>query len=248
MFFRIILMRTSQVVGLVFLAAATLAQEQQPVEITSEPSHHLVLENEVVRVFNVTVAAKASTLVHRHNSDYIFVTLGDSDVVSTRVGEKPVPLHLRDGEVRFTPGNFAHAAINEREQPFHNITIELLKASTNVKTCTESCVTHPACADAANSSCPSSEKRISSDQWTISLVTMPPSSRLEKHTHATPHLVVPVSDLDLTQQTDSASSAIRRAPGEIGWVPGGVTHTLINSSSSPARFVALEFNAGKQSQ
>ena len=92
-----------------------------------------------MRVFDVTVAPRATTLVHKHNYDYLFVTLGDSDVVSVRPGEKPVALKLKDGEVRFTPGNFAHAAINQSDRPFHNITIELLKPSINVKTCTGSC-------------------------------------------------------------------------------------------------------------
>ena len=132
-------MRTSRVAGLLFLATAALAQHQQSVEITAEPSHHLVFQNEYVRVFDVTVGPHATTLVHKHNSDYLFVTLGDSDVVSVRPGEKPVALKLKDGEVRFTPGNFAHAAINQSDRPFHNITIELLKPSTNVKTCTGSC-------------------------------------------------------------------------------------------------------------
>ncbi|MGZ4896751.1 MAG: hypothetical protein ACXVJ0_09805, partial [Candidatus Angelobacter sp.] len=91
-------MRTSRIAGLLFLATATLAQQQQPVEITSEPSHHLVFQNEYVRVFDVTVAPKATTLVHKHNHDYLFVTLGDSDVVSVRPGEKPVALQLKDGE------------------------------------------------------------------------------------------------------------------------------------------------------
>ena len=89
--------------------------------------------------FDVTVAPKDTTLVHRHNHDYLFVTLGDSDVVSARPGEKPVALLLKDGEVRYTPGNFAHAAINNSDRPFHNTTIELLKPSTNVKTCTGPC-------------------------------------------------------------------------------------------------------------
>src|SRR5258708_23187119 len=108
-------MRTSRLAGLLFLTAATLAQQQQSVEITSEPRHHLVFENEYVRVFDVTVAPRDTTLVHRHNFDYLFVTLGDSDVISARPGENPVALLLKDGEVRFTPGNFAHAAISNSD-------------------------------------------------------------------------------------------------------------------------------------
>jgi quercetin dioxygenase-like cupin family protein len=248
MFLQSLAMRKSRAVGLVFLATATLAQQQQSVEITSEPSHHLVFQNEYVRVFNVTVAPKASTLIHRHNSDYLFVTLGDSDVVSVRPGEKPVPLKLKDGEVRYTPGNFAHAAINNSSQPFHNITIELLQPSTNVKTCTESCeMPAPCSSDKAN--CPSIFPLISSDQWTVLLIKFPPGSRLERHTRYAPHLVVPVSDLDLTQELGSGTRAVKRAPGEINWVPGGgVAHTLVNNSSRPAQLVTLEFKAEKQAQ
>src|SRR5215470_2493202 len=200
-------MRKSRVAGLLFLAAAVLAQQPQSVEITSEPSHHLVLENEYVRVFDVIVAPKASTLVHRHNYDYLFVTLGDSDLVNARVGEKPVPLQLKDGHVRFTPGNFAHAAINNSDRPFHNTTIELLKPSTNVKTCTESCG-DPAykCAGI----CPERKKLISSDQWSVWIMNLPPTGGLPKHTHTTPHLVIPVPALHLTAQTGSSSSAIKR--------------------------------------
>jgi quercetin dioxygenase-like cupin family protein len=238
-------MRTSRVAGLLFLATATLAQQQQAVEITSEPSHQLVLQNEYVRVFDVTVAPKATTLVHRHGYDYVFVTLGDADVVSARVGEKPVPLHLKDGDVRYTPGNFAHAALNESDRPFHNITIELLKPSSNVKTCTETC-NDPSYM--CGGICPQKEKRISSDQWMMSLMTLPPAAGLKKHTHSAPHLVVAVSDLDLTSQSDAGSNNVKRAPGGLAWVPAGVTHKLVNIGSKPARFVTLEFSPDKQKQ
>jgi quercetin dioxygenase-like cupin family protein len=239
-------MRTSRVVGLLLLATATLAQQQQAVEITSEPSHHLVFENEYVRVFDVTVAPKATTLIHRHGYDYLFVTLGETDVVSTRVGEKPIPLHLNDGEVRYTVGNFAHAAANESDHPFHNITIELLKPSGKVEPCAGVCAvqhcdkdTHP---------CPTMTRRIVADQWQVSLVRMPPSSRLEKHTHSLPHLVVAVSDLDLSSQTDSATATVKKAPGGLAWVPSGVTHTLLNNSSKPAQFVTVEFKPQEPKQ
>ena len=228
-------MRTSRVAGLVFLATAALALQQQSVEITSEPSHHLVFENEYVRVFNVTVAPKATTLVHRHNHDYLFVTLGDSDVVSARPGEKPVALQLQDGEVRFTPGNFAHAAINESDHPFHNITIELLKPSTKVSPCAGTCTNSP---DGG----PSVRQLYSSDLWTVSLVTLPPSAQMEPRTHAPARLVIAVSDLEFAGQTEAAGNNIKRAPGYVGWVPAGVTHKLVNIGSKPAQFVTLEFN------
>jgi quercetin dioxygenase-like cupin family protein len=232
-------MRTSRVAGLVFLATATLAQQQQPVEITSEPSHHKVLENEYVRVFDVTVAPKASTLIHRHNYDYLFVTLGDSDVSSARVGEKPVSLQLKDGDVRFTPGNFAHAAINNSDRPFHNTTIELLKSSSNVKECMVDCNQHMT----IGGDTPWINQVYFSDQWTVSLVTLPPSTRLEPRKYSSPRLLVVVNDLDLKLEGDPASS-VRRGPGNMRWIPAGAAYTVANSGNHAARFVLLEFKPG----
>ncbi|MGC2695979.1 MAG: hypothetical protein WA738_09325 [Candidatus Angelobacter sp.] len=227
-------MRKSRVTGLVFLAAAALAQQQQSVEITSEPSHHLVFQNEYVRVFDVTVAPKASTLIHRHNSDYVFVTLGDSDVVSARVGEKPVALHLKDGEVRYTPGNFAHAAINESDRPFHNITIELLKPSTNVKTC----------ADACDSGVPSTIRRISADQWTVSLVSLPPNATFDSQLVG-PTLLVAVTNLKLSRQSFDARGHFERRSGGFDWIPAGLKETISNNASASAQFVTLQFKAAQ---
>src|SRR5216683_6556866 len=107
-----------------FLAAQTTSE----VEITSEPSHHLALENEYIRVFKVEVAPHASTLMHRHRHDYVFVTLCDAQVSNEVEGKPPVDLELADGETRFVPGNFAHIARNLSDQPFRNVTIELMQA------------------------------------------------------------------------------------------------------------------------
>jgi quercetin dioxygenase-like cupin family protein len=232
-------MRTSRVTGLVFLATAALVQQQQSVEITSEPSHHLVFQNEYVRVFDVTVAPKATTLIHKHNYDYLFVTLGDSDVVSERVGAKPAALQLKDGEVRFTPGNFAHAAINKSDRPFHNITIEMLKPSSNVKICTGNCVAPGyRCAGI----CADKEMLISSDQWTAWGGTLPPSAFQQKGSNSLPQLLIAVSDLDLKKET---GGNLKRTPGGLEWVPVGAATAFTNNGTKWAQFITLEFKQGK---
>jgi len=219
---------------------ATLAQQQQPVEITSEPRHHLVFENEYVRVFDVTVEPKGSTLVHHHSHDYLFVTLGDSDVVSARPGEKPVELMLKDGETRFTPGNFSHAATNKSEEPFHNITIELLKPTNNVKTCTESCEVPVKCNNDVG--CAKIVRQITSDQWTVSSVTLPPSARLDGKLPASPYLLVEVSKIDFRGSMAGSREILKGTPGALTWMPSRVTPVLANHYRTPVKFVALEFH------
>src|SRR5215472_3357066 len=68
------------------------------VDLDHEPAHHFAFQNEKVRVFKVSVPAHASTLVHQHDRDYIFVSLGDTDISNEIVGKSPVELKLKDGE------------------------------------------------------------------------------------------------------------------------------------------------------
>jgi quercetin dioxygenase-like cupin family protein len=114
------------------LSAAMAQTAAAPVPISKEGHHHLVLDNEYVRVYEVEVAPHEETLYHQHDLDYIFVTLGDSVVENDRVGEKPAKLELKDGDTRFTRGGFAHKAVNLSDKPFRNVTVELKKgAGTN---------------------------------------------------------------------------------------------------------------------
>jgi hypothetical protein len=245
-------MHFARLAGLLLVTIATLSQ-QQSVEITSEPSHHLVMENAYVRVFDVTVAPKASTLVHRHNNDYLFVTLGDSDVVSARPGEKPAALVLKDGEIRFTPGKFAHAAINQSDKPFHNITIELLKPATNVRISQRTMV-QKVCVTSDSDQytvCPELESEVKSDQWTMSLFTIAAKghSWIQHQLHHGEALFIAVSDLDRREWSEGKWSVTRLTPGNLLWLPGprgNDSSPLENNSATPARYAVLEFNAEKQ--
>jgi len=120
--------------ALLLATIALAAQNTSEVELTAEPHHHLVIENEYVRVFRVEVAPHDSTLMHSHHHDYVFITLGNAEVENAVKGKPPVILKLQDGEARFVPGNFAHVARNLADTPFRNVTIELLQDEAARKT------------------------------------------------------------------------------------------------------------------
>ena len=105
------------------LAAQALAPE---VELSAEPHHHLTLENKYVRVYNVEVPPHTDTFMHWHRHDYIYVTLGPTEVVNEVKEKPPVTIHLEDGETHFSPAPFAHIARNQTGQPFRNVTIEIV--------------------------------------------------------------------------------------------------------------------------
>lgn len=220
---------------------AVLAQPAAPaeVELTSEPSHHLVLENQYVRVFKVEVAPHAATLLHRHRHDYVFVTLGPSEVSNEVLGNSPVTLKLQDGETRFTEGGFAHIARNLANAPFRNVTIELLQDG-----------------KARNSPPPkwddqralqvlhggTQDIRFVKDGVRVSEVELQIAGVLPKHHHAGPHLVVALTDLEFRNDiVGKATSNIEMKAGDIKWVEGGFTHTITNVGKQEAKLVTLEF-------
>jgi hypothetical protein len=112
---------------LTLLFSASLpAQAPVAVPVGKEPHHRLVLENEYVRVFRVSVPAHDATLLHQHDLPYLYVSLGPADVVNAVAGKPEGRLVLSDGQLGYSRGGFAHIARTDAGTPFDNVTVELL--------------------------------------------------------------------------------------------------------------------------
>jgi hypothetical protein len=108
-------------------SASPLAQAPTAVPIPKEPHHHLVLENDYVRVFRVSVPAHDATLLHQHDVPYLYVSLGPADVINAVQGRPEARIIMADGQLGYSPGHFAHIARTDAGLVFNNVTIELLK-------------------------------------------------------------------------------------------------------------------------
>jgi len=225
---------------LIITSAVLVSAQPAEVEITAEPSHHLALQNRFVRVFKVEVAPHSATLMHRHRHDYVFVTLGASEVENDVQNKPPAILKLKDGDTYFLPGGFAHIAKNLSDKPFRNVTIEFMQD------------------EKAHKSPPPKweEERgmhileggtqdilFVKDGVRASEIILRPGATLPKHHHAGPHLLVAVSDLQIR------SDVVGQGPmlgyfksGDVKWLPGGYSHTLANVGKSEAKFITLEFH------
>jgi quercetin dioxygenase-like cupin family protein len=225
---------------ILLLAFALFGQPVSDVEITAEPHHHLALENQYVRVFKVDVPPHESTLMHRHRHDYVFVTLGASEVENDVEGKPSATLKLQDGEARFTPGNFAHIARNLGSTPFRNVTIEFIQDE-KARSFTSSKWDEERGLNVLTGG--TQEILFVKDGVRVSEIELQPGGVVPKHNHAAPHLVVAISDLDLRSDVEGepASSAQLKS-GDIKWMPGGYTHTLTNIGKGQAKFVTLEFH------
>lgn len=227
------------------------ASAQSVVPITSEPSHHLVISNSHVRVFKVEVPPKAETLYHQHDYDYLYVTIGDSDVTSTRIHEKPVAIKLKDGQVELAKGPFAHKATNNSDKPFRNVTIELLK-SIGKPVCglaggDQSCGVGPGWAGGVGGGpgyVGSSQPLLRSSQLTVDDFRVEGGSEVPPNaTPKPPFLLVAVTDERLRIISQKGTQEVEAHPGDIFWQ----TEPVLDLITLPprARFIVISFAASQ---
>ena len=223
---------------LIYAAAGLTVGAQQAaapaaVPLDREPLHHLFIDNATVRVFKVEVPAGGRTLLHRHDRDYLFVTLGDSDVINARQNEPARELKLKDGDTAFTPGGFAHFAINhDKQRPFRNITIEIVKAAPDPD---------PERLQMLVGAGMSVTWLVNDPRAFAELIELEPGATMPLHEHKRPHLAVPLTDSTLESDVvGKGKSVVTNHAGEPRWAEGGYSHTLRNTGTTRARWVQIE--------
>ena len=224
----------------VFLAVGLAAQTAPEVEIGAEPHHHLALENGYVRVFKVEISPGQATLLHRQRHDYVYVNLGAAQISNQVEGKPPVTTKLQDGQTVFADGGMAHVVRDLAATPFRDVTVEFMQDEKARKS-------PPAKWDEERGlqilEGGTKDIMFVKDGVRVSEVDLPPGGMIPRHHHAGPHLVIAVTDLDL--QSDVVGKGVSKVilnAGDITWAAGGFTHTLMNVSREPAKFITLEFH------
>lgn len=103
-----------------------MSSSEGAVDVSREPHHHIVLENELVRAYWIDLAPGASTQFHHHARPYAGVCVGDSVFRNDIVGQGPREQQMGDGEVIYTAGGMTHRIENVGAARFQNLTVEVL--------------------------------------------------------------------------------------------------------------------------
>ena len=232
-------------IGATLMVAQATAPE---FEITNEAHHHLTFENQYVRVFNVEVGPNTQTEMHWHRHDYIAVTLGDAEVSNTVKDKPTVTVKLHDGDTTFASGNFAHYVSDLGNQPFRNVTIELLQDASLRNSAATGKIHWDE--DRGLSVFDRGTKQILfvKDGIRVTEFELQPGGTVPNQHHTGPHLLVAVTDLDIRSDVKSDEPKGPQGPmpghfksGDHKWLPGNYSHTITNTGAKPAKFVTLEF-------
>ena len=214
----------------------TAADNTASVPVTREPHHHLILENQYTRVYDVTVAPHESTLLHRHDNDYVAVVVSPSEIQSEVEGKPVTTGRAGLGEVRFVSAPITHRLTNTGDQPFRNITIEILNKKSPQ-------ANQPAAdrgLDVGHGGM--SDIVVDNTEVRVQEVQIAPGGMLHKHTHKFPFLVVAISDLDLHNMPQGKpATMVHQKAGEVKWIGAGTTHEMMNMGKQQAHFIEVEF-------
>jgi hypothetical protein len=206
----------------------------KPVDIADEPHHALVLQNSSVRVFRLNLKPNEVTLPHGHHKFYAYISLRAVEIANEVRGHKPVVSHLEAGELHTSKGGFTVAERNSSTEPVELLIIETVKP------------------DVEEFKTPMGRFRFHDaaygplfEDWEMRGYSMVVAAegRTERREEKYDRLIIAVSELKLREDVvGQPSSVLEMKPGEIRWLPRGVTHATTNVGTSPATFITLEFD------
>ncbi|MGE5207130.1 MAG: hypothetical protein ACM3PW_16085 [Chlamydiota bacterium] len=206
------------------------------VTLDKEPGHHLVLQNRYTRVFQVELPPHASTKLHLHQHNYLFVTIGPALIENEVQGKPPAKMKLLDGETELAPGPFAHVIKNLGNTPFRNVTIEILRPPS------PTAQSQPPERGLSLDSGLAIQTLYDTAQVRVLEYQLNPGVHVDVQEDKWPHLLVAVSDLKLRDQRKGGRGAdFNQKPGDVSWSQGGHAHTFTNLGLQPARWIDVEF-------
>lgn len=209
-----------------FAIIASLSSAYTQIQVSQEPRHHKVFENEWVRVLDVHIPPHDTSLMHKHSTPSVFLILSN-----TKTGSQTL---IEPGKPSFTDGNIwfegfyekprIHRVWNEDTVEFHVMDVEL---------------PHTPSASPGNTVIPPFSKPLFDEKPVRAFrVTLPAGQQFTQK-----QLPLPVLVIGLTGP--SANGEINNRPftkkGDYLFVPAGAALNISNKSTTADQQFALLF-------
>jgi quercetin dioxygenase-like cupin family protein len=244
-------MKQFALLAILLLALPMMAQV--PVPLTSEPYHHLQLQNNYVRVFYVEVPPHKATLMHSHDKPYFYVALGDAKLRNSVLGKDAQEVTLADGQARYSSGNFAHMITNELDTPLRDVAVEFLQPQTKARNLCTEVIEHepldcPPFVDPRNTTPPDGGSTtlpiFETGQVRVNMVRMAPSAKTILFRPRYNNLVVVLEGSTLQVATHGQPAEECHA-GDLAWLARGNRARISNKSKSVASYLSFEFKSSE---
>jgi quercetin dioxygenase-like cupin family protein len=227
------------------------SQQKQPREIFR--NKHLIAST-------LELAPGEATPMHRHDRDVLAVFISGSQMKETgadksgkaekTAGQKIVSaMHIpgfggsdkvEPGAVDFHKGGITHTIENTGKESLRATVIEFTDPVGKQRSADQKSTKY--CNPDDNKICVSEKYLFCTQKFCVEDVTMDAGAMTTRHSHSTDHMLVAVTDYELTDVAVGKAKVVRtRKSGEVEYIPSGINHQLTNSSKSPERFIVIIF-------
>ncbi len=228
---------------MLWLLCAPIVWAQSAPDMASAPHHQLLLANDQVRVFAVTLRPTERTMA-RHGHNFLLITLQDCEVIMWPEGASDIlGFRFNQGEVRFFFGGRAIGIRNDRTSEYRSLIVEFLDPKVTSYGYQANKGTWDYGAAAINAPVDPHARFTNTlhlGDATVSDVQLLSRDPLPAPDKDSPELLIPVTDIDLKA---GESERIRKPPGQVVWIPAGRKSKFINAAGDPARLAVVEFTA-----
>ena len=198
------------------------------VHVRDEPRHRNVFENRFVRILDVHLGPKDTTLYHLHNTPSVFIVFTNTKVGSQLPGGEPQKGANVNGDISYD--NLAsprvHRVWNEDTSWFHVIDIELTGKNQ---------LSNQAIMKNDLLTLLFDEKEVTGYK-----VQLKQKQRLELRPAAKGYLLISLSAATVDYKTNDISEFRFMKPGHYLWIDSGKNSFLSLPDQTPASFVLLE--------
>jgi uncharacterized RmlC-like cupin family protein len=222
---------------LLMLSAVCAGQMSAPIPDSEVPQRKEILHNHRVTASLLELAPLEATPMHQHDRDMLVVFVSGGRTRNTVFGHKPATDKMAVGEVRFLNAGYAHASQNEGAGPFRVVIVEFADPQGKLE---QIGTTSHYCNSDGTNACVDEKSLFCTAKICVEDVSMAPGAVTSKHSHATDHMLVAVSDYELTDKVEGKATVVRtHKSGEVEYLPAGITHQLTNTSQARVHFTVI---------
>lgn len=212
--------------NLLLITVCTKAQ----VPVSKEPRHHVVFENEKVRLLNVLLPPGDTTQYHVHTTPSVFICFTRTNTVSQLIRQKPVPGTSSAGTVWFEnlnpPHTKTHRVWNQDTGTFHVMDVEILVKDSGFRQ--------------KPLMLPHAQLTIDTPWARIYKIELAKSEQVTIKEHASAFLFVAIDNGTITITKNGANQSLSLQPGIFFWIKPDEHIAIQNPSNTAMHFALVE--------
>jgi quercetin dioxygenase-like cupin family protein len=211
-------------------------QSTAPASETQNPQRKEILKNSHVTVITREFAPNESEPMHHHDHAALLIFLTSGRGKNQIQGKDATVDKYAAGDVRFIPAGYTHSATSEGPGPLKIVLVEFADPQGKmVPDKGESRTCNP-----GTKNCVDEKYLFCTSKVCVEDVTMAPGAVSTRHGHTTDHMLVAISDYEISDAVEGKGTVKRtRKSGEVEYIPAGITHRLTNAGTQPAHFIVV---------